>query len=254
MNSSVLLANTSHKIIPSCYVFCLVFACTVRSKPAQLQCHQTPDQAPGRHVPLHEPQHQWRGVYKLRGQRPLRPGVHHEPGAAAQWIQGQTFCLIIDNNHNNNWFLYSAFSVKIKALHKFTVYYYPGHRIQNQFCTHSAHSPVSPLPGEHSGQSPFFRRAHANSTTIPFASYQVPIYTPGSRAAMWIKWLAEGQKYRAAVGIEPGLSAWESNCHTTIPRHLHLYCNGMDFCVFLLWRPKFLVTELGIRESGNMSS
>ena len=28
---------------------------------------------------------------------------------------------------------------------RFTVYYYPGHRIQNQFCTQSA---LSPLPGE----------------------------------------------------------------------------------------------------------
>ena len=35
-----------------------------------------------------------------------------------------------------------------------------------------------------------------------FASYQVPIYTPGSRAAMWIKCLAEGQKYRAMVGVK----------------------------------------------------
>ena len=29
---------------------------------------------------------------------------------------------------------------------------------------------------------------------ITFASYRVPIYTPGWRAAMWIKCLAEGQK------------------------------------------------------------
>ena len=102
---------------------------------------------------------------------------------------------------------------------RFTVSYYPGHRIQNQFCTQSA---LSPLPGEHSGQSPFYRRTHANPTTIPFASYRVPIYTPGSRAATWIKCLAEGQKYRATVGIEPGLSAWESSGHTTIP-HTLLY-------------------------------
>ena len=138
---------------------------------------------------------------------------------------------------------------------RFTVYYYPSHRIQNQFCTHST---LSPLPAAHSGQSPFFRRAHANSTTIPFASYRVPIYTPGSRAAMWIKCLAEGQKYRAAVGIEPGLSAWESSGHTTIPRHLHLYCNGMDLCVFLLWHANFVNfpwwPNLGVRESGYMSS
>ena len=45
---------------------------------------------------------------------------------------------------------------------------------------------TSPLPGEHSGQSPFYRHTHANSTTIPFTSYRVPIYIPGW-AAMWTK-------------------------------------------------------------------
>ena len=38
---------------------------------------------------------------------------------------------------------------------------------------------------------------------ITFASYRVPIYTPGWRAAMWIECLAEGQKCRALKGIEP---------------------------------------------------
>ena len=36
-----------------------------------------------------------------------------------------------------------------------------------------------------------------------FTSYWVPIYTSGWRAAMWIKCLAEGQKYPALTGIEP---------------------------------------------------
>ena len=59
---------------------------------------------------------------------------------------------------------------------RFTVYYYyPGYRIQNQFCTQSA---LSPLPGEHFGQSPFDRRAHANS----------PQYRPHPTG------LAEGQR------------------------------------------------------------
>ena len=39
---------------------------------------------------------------------------------------------------------------------------------------------------------------------ITFASYRVPIYTPGWRAAMWIKCLAEGQKVPGIDGIEPG--------------------------------------------------
>ena len=44
-----------------------------------------------------------------------------------------------------------------------------------------------------------------------FKSYWVPIYTLGSRAAMWINCLAEGQKRMAMVRFEPGLSAWESS-------------------------------------------
>ena len=35
-----------------------------------------------------------------------------------------------------------------------------------------------------------------------FASCRVPIYTPGWRAAMWIKCLAEGQNCQALTGIE----------------------------------------------------
>ena len=38
---------------------------------------------------------------------------------------------------------------------------------------------------------------------ISFTSFRVPIYTPGWRAAMWIKCLAEGQKCQALTGIEP---------------------------------------------------
>ena len=53
-------------------------------------------------------------------------------------------------------------------------------------------------PGEHSGQSPLYRRAHANSQN----HNTIRIYTPESRAAIWIKCLAEGQKYQATVGIE----------------------------------------------------
>ena len=69
----------------------------------------------------------------------------------------------------------------------------PGHWIQYQSCTHSA---PSQLPGEHSGQAPLQERTHATSSKqqITFASCRVPIYTPGWRAAMWIKCLAEGQK------------------------------------------------------------
>ena len=71
------------------------------------------------------------------------------------------------------------------------MYYYPGHRIQNQFCTPSA---LSPLPGEHSGQSPFYRRAQCQLNHNIVRILPGPHLTPGSRAAMWIKCLAEGQK------------------------------------------------------------
>ena len=75
---------------------------------------------------------------------------------------------------------------------RLTVHYYPGHWIQYQSCTHSA---PSQLPGEHSGYVLLQGRTHATSCNkITFASYRVPIYTPGWRAAMRIKCLAEGQK------------------------------------------------------------
>ena len=59
------------------------------------------------------------------------------------------------------------------------VYCYPGHRIQNQFCTRSA---LFPLPGEHSGQSPFYRRAQCqlNHNTIHI------LYT-GSPFNTWVE-------------------------------------------------------------------
>ena len=82
------------------------------------------------------------------------------------------------------------------------MYYYPGHWIQYQSCTHSA---PSQLPGEHSGQAPLQGRTQSChiKQQITFASYQVPIHTPGWRAATWIKCLAEGQKCQALTGIEP---------------------------------------------------
>ena len=98
------------------------------------------------------------------------------------------------------------------------MYYYPGHRIQKQFCTQSA---LTPLPGEHSGQSPFYKRAQCQLNHNIIHILPGPHLRPGSRAAMWIKCLAEGQKYRVTVGFEPGLSTRESSGHTTIPGHLH---------------------------------
>ena len=72
---------------------------------------------------------------------------------------------------------------------------FPGHWIQYQSCTHSV---PSQLPG-----SILARRTCHIKRQITFASYRVPIYTSGWRAAMWIKCLAEGKKYQALTGIEP---------------------------------------------------
>ena len=86
---------------------------------------------------------------------------------------------------------------------RFTVYYYPGHWIKYQSCTHSA---PSQLPAEHSGYKGTSTYATSGVHTchimqqIMFASYRVPIYTPGWRAAMWIKCLAEGQKVQGIDG------------------------------------------------------
>ena len=119
--------------------------------------------------------------------------------------------------NNNNRFLYSAFPNYDQSASQCIITPVIGFRHNSVLRVHFLHS-LGSIPA-----SRRFTGAHnANSTTIPFASYRVPIFTPGSRAAMWIKCLAEGQKYRAAVGFEPGLSAWESSGHTTIPRHPHL--------------------------------
>ena len=59
-----------------------------------------------------------------------------------------------------------------------------------------------------------------NQSTITFASYRVPIYTPGWRAAMQIKCLAEGHKCRAA-GSNPGPRDWKTRALPIVPRHLH---------------------------------
>ena len=95
--------------------------------------------------------------------------------------------------------------MRLKA---FTAYYYPGHWIHfNAALTaHNFHS----LGSEHSLPKAAYDMimALANSNTIIWhIRYRVPIYTPGSRAAMWINCLAEGQKCMAMMGFEPGLSA-----------------------------------------------
>ena len=81
-----------------------------------------------------------------------------------------------------------------------TYCYYPSRWIQFQDRTYSAQFP---LPREHSSPSCLSWHSGKYIHNISFTSYRVPIYTPGWRAAMWIKCLAEGQMCHALMGIEP---------------------------------------------------
>ena len=73
-----------------------------------------------------------------------------------------------------------------------------GYNFKTALTVHSFHSQGS-IPCRAA-----YRGIQANTyTTLSFISYRVPIYTPGWRAAMWIKCLAEGQKCQALMGIEP---------------------------------------------------
>ena len=104
-----------------------------------------------------------------------------------------------------------------------TYYYYPGRWIQFQDRTYSAQFP---LPREHSLPSCLLWHSGKYIHNISFTSYRVPIYTPGSRAAMWIKCLAEGQKCQALTGIEPA-TLWSrvkgSLQYTTAPPRWDCY-------------------------------
>ena len=94
-----------------------------------------------------------------------------------------------NNNNNNNRFLYSAFPNYDQSASQCIITPVIGFRHNSALRVHFLHS-LGSIPA-----SRRFTGAHnANSTTITFASYRVPIYTPGWRAAMWIKGLAEGQK------------------------------------------------------------
>ena len=103
---------------------------------------------------------------------------------------------------NNNRFLYSAFPNYDQSASQCIITPVIGFSHNSALRVHFLHS-LGSIPGIPASRR--FTGAHnANSTTITFASYRVPIYTPGWRAAMWIKCLAEGQKCRALTGIEPG--------------------------------------------------
>ena len=148
-------------------------------------------------------------------------------------------------NNNNNRFLYSAFPNYDQSASQCITTPVIGFSHNSALRVHFHHS-LGSIPASHR-----FTGAHnANSTTIRnvwcfSASYRVPIYTPGWRAAMWIKCLAEGQKCRALTGIEPG-TLWfrvkGSIQYTTAPPE----CLVNVGLVFLINRVK---ESLGLRKS-----
>ena len=79
-----------------------------------------------------------------------------------------------------------------------TYYYYPGRWVQIQDRTYSA---LFPLPREHS--LPNCLRGVTGKHAQHILHILPGTHTPGWRAAMWIKCLAEGQKCQALTGIEP---------------------------------------------------
>ena len=108
-------------------------------------------------------------------------------------------------------------------------YYYPGRWIQFRDRTYSAQFP---LPREHSLPSCLYWRSGKYIHNISFTSYRVPIYTPGWRAAMWIKCLAEGQSARHWRESNPEPFDPESRVHSNIPRHLHNDLMTMTLSLF----------------------
>ena len=114
-----------------------------------------------------------------------------------------------------------------------TYSYYPGRWIQFQDRTYSAqfpHQREHSLPSCPSGK---YHILHI----VP-----VPIYTPGWRAAMWIKCLAEGQKCQALTGIEPA-TLWSrvkgSLQYNTAPPLCIFITGAMDIILIpklIIWR------------------
>ena len=110
------------------------------------------------------------------------------------------------------------------------------------FKTPLIYSAQFPLPREHSLSSCLsWRYRQIHTQHILHILYRVPIYTPGWRAAMWIKCLAERQKCQALTGIEPATSLIQSQGFNPIYHDTSTYIyleilykilNGNGICVF----------------------
>ena len=101
-------------------------------------------------------------------------------------------------------------------------YYYPGRRIQFQDRTNTVRN-IFTHKGAFLAELPIVELQANHIHNISFTSYRVSIYTPGWRAAMWIKCLTEGQMCQALTGIEPA-TLWSrvkgSLQYTTAPPHI----------------------------------
>ena len=103
--------------------------------------------------------------------------------------------------NNNNSCIYNAHISIQRGCSKRNVLLLPsvvGYNFKTALTVHNFHSQGS-IPCRAAYRGVTGKYIH----NISFTSYRVPIYTPGWRAAMWIKCLAEGQKCQALTGIEP---------------------------------------------------
>ena len=130
-------------------------------------------------------------------------------------------------------------------------YHYPSRWIQFQDRTYTVHN-------FHSQESTPCRAAYRGVTckyihSISFTSYRVPIFTPGWRAAMWIKCISEGQNCQALMGIEPASFDPESRVQfkgvfivTTLPSNRR-FKSPISLPVTLDKHDSVLITRLAYR-------
>ena len=143
-----------------------------------------------------------------------------------------------NNNNNNNSCIYNAHISIQRGCSRRNILLLP--RSLN-------YSAQFPLPREHSLPSCLSWRSGKYIHNISFTSYRVPIYTPGWRAAMWIKCLAEGQKCQAWTGIEPA-TLWSrvkgSLQYTTAPPHIYTHIDTTNkwWCDFYRTWQKYVTS------------
>ena len=110
-----------------------------------------------------------------------------------------------------------------------TYFYYPvvGYNFKTALTVHNFHSQgsIACRAAYHGVTGKYIHNISFTSYRVPIYTPRflhilpVPIYTPGWRAAMWIKCFAEGQKCQALTGIKPATlpggtgAGWETTLH-----------------------------------------